>query len=171
MNWKLMFKGDYIAAVEMGDKTPTLTIKGVKLCKLEDDKGRQKDKGIVFFREIDRGWVLCKTNAMCLARMFGDDTNDWTGKRVTLFSTPVQVGKEKQPGIRVKGSPDLAAPMTVEIKLPKKKPFPMRMLVTKPGAAAAAPTPASEAPPEEESTPEPEAESEEITDPVTGEVF
>jgi hypothetical protein len=162
MNWKLMFKGDYIAAVEMGDKTPTLTIKGVKLCKLEDDKGRQKDKGIVFFKEIDRGWVLCKTNAMCLARMFGDDTNDWTGKRVTLFSTLVQVGKEKQPGIRVKGSPDIAAPMTVEIKLPKKKPFPMRMQVTTKGAVAE---------PDPEPTPEPESDAEEIVDPETGEVF
>lgn len=167
MNWKLMFKGDYIAAVEMGDKTPTLTIKGVKLCKLEDDKGRQKDKGIVFFREIDRGWVLCKTNAMCLARMFGDDTNDWTGKRVTLFSTPVQVGKEKQPGIRVKGSPDLSSAMTVEIKLPKKKPFTMRMLVTGKGAPAAAelePEPAAD-------EPTPEAEPEPVYDPETGEVF
>jgi hypothetical protein len=162
VNWKLMFKGEYIAAVEMGDKTPTLTIKGVKLCKLEDDKGRQKDKGIVFFKEIDRGWVLCKTNAMCLARMFGDDTNDWTGKRVTLFSTPVQVGKEKQPGIRVKGSPDLSSAMTVEIKLPKKKPFTMRMQVTAKGAVA-------EPEPEAEPTPEPDAE--EIVDPETGEVF
>jgi hypothetical protein len=160
MNWKLLFKGDYIAAVEMGDKTPTLTIKGVKLCKLEGEDGRQKDKGIVFFREIDRGWVLCKTNAMCLARMFGDDTNDWAGKRVTLFSTMVQVGKEKAAGIRVKGSPDLSSPMTVEIKLPRKKPVHMRMLVTGKSAAAAEPTP----------EPTPGADGE-IVDPETGEVF
>lgn len=151
MHWKALFKGDYIAAVEFGDKQPTLKIANVKLCKLESEDGRQKDKGVVFFEGKDRGWVLNRTNATCLGAMFGDDIEAWSGKRVTLYATMVQVGKKKEPGIRVKGSPDIAEPMKVEIKLPRKKPQWVTMLPT--GAKApvhAAPPPPPPSPPADE---------------------
>lgn len=131
MHWKSMFKGDYIAAVEFDGKSPTLTVAEVRMAKLEGEDGRQKDKGVVFFKETDRGWVLCKTNAMCLAAMFGDQVEGWTGKRVTLFATDVKVGPETKPGIRVKGSPDIDKTLNVEIKLPKRKPFQMQLAPTK----------------------------------------
>jgi hypothetical protein len=134
MDWHLLFKGDYVSAVELGDKTPTLTIADVRIVKLEGEDGRIKDKGVVYFRETERGWVLNRTNATCLASMFGDNTDDWKGKHVTLKSEEVQVGKERKPGIRVKGSPDLAAPKDVMIRLPRKKPYALRM--TKTGAEA-----------------------------------
>ena len=130
MDYRALFKSEYIAAVELGDKTPTMTIASVKLCKLEQEDGRHKDKGIIGFRETDRGWVLNRTNAQCLAAMFGNDTDGWIGKRVTLYSTPVRVGPKTEPGIRVKGSPDITAPMTVEVKLPRKKPQQMTMQPT-----------------------------------------
>ena len=149
MNWQLMFKGDNIAATEMGNKQPTLTIKGAKPCVLENDKGREQTKPLVSFKEIERGWVLCKTNALCLAAMFGQDTTSWVGKRVTLFATDVQVGKTRAPGIRVRGSPDIEAPVAVEIKLPRKRPFTLTMAVTKPGAATA-PDPVETGPSDEE---------------------
>jgi hypothetical protein len=165
MDYRLMFKGDYIQAVEFGDKQPTVEIASVRLCKMDDEKkGRQVDKCVVFFKGRDRGWVICKTNAMCLAGMFGNDTTGWVGKRVTIYSTLVAFGKEKVPGIRVKGSPDISKPVEVTVKLPRKKPIVMRMQVTKPGAA-----PAPEPEPEPEA--EPESAPEEIVDPETGEVF
>lgn len=130
MDWKLMFKGAYVSAVELGDKTPTLTISDVKIVKLEGEDGTVKDRGVVYFKETDRGWVLCKTNALCLAHMFGPDTDSWKGKHVTLFSMDVQVGREMKPGIRVYGSPDIAGPVEVAIKLPKRKAFTMKMAKT-----------------------------------------
>jgi hypothetical protein len=134
MLWQLMFKGAYVSAAELGEKTPTLTISDVKIVKLEGDDGTSKDRGVVYFKETDRGWVLCKTNALCLAQMFGPDTDSWKGKHVTLFSTKVSVGREMKDGIRVKGSPDLTAPVDLVIKLPKRKAF--TMTLTKTGAAA-----------------------------------
>lgn len=130
MDYRLLFKGDYISAVELGDKTPTLTVKGVDIAKLEGEDGRVRDRGVVRFAETDRGWVLCKTNAICLAAMFGNDTQEWTGKRVTLYGTEVQVGKGTAPGIRVKGSPDIAGPVDASIKLPKRRPFVMKLQKT-----------------------------------------
>lgn len=130
MLWKAMFKGDYISAVEFGQKQPTMTISNVELLKLEQEDGRQKERGVIHFKETPRGWVLNRTNATCLAAMFGDETDDWAGKRVTLFATMVQVGRAKEAGIRVKGSPDIPRPISVEVKLPRRKPSVMRMEVT-----------------------------------------
>jgi hypothetical protein len=122
MDYRALFKGEYISAVELGDKQPTLTIVDVKGLMLDEEDGKQKGKGLVVFKETDRGWVLNKTNAQCLAAMFGKDTNGWKGKRVTLCMKMVQVGRETEPGIRVKGSPDITAPVEAVIKLPRRKP-------------------------------------------------
>lgn len=121
MNVLGVFKGSYIGAAEFDGKTPTLTIDHVQVVELEDEKGEKKSRPVVYFREVKRGWVLCKTTALCLAQMFTAETDKWTGKQVTLYSADVQVGKERKPGIRVAGSPDLEKAITFELKLPKKK--------------------------------------------------
>jgi hypothetical protein len=152
-----MFPSNYLAAVEFGNRVFNGKIESVKIAKLESEDGRQKDKGVVFFEGNEKGWVLCKTNAICLAAMFGDDTANWVGHSVTLFATPVKVGKKIEPGIRVKGSPDLEKTLEVEIKLPRRNAFTMVLQATgKPAAkqngtgaaprAASRPTPAARTP-------------------------
>lgn len=123
MDYHLGFKSDYIAAIEFGASEPTLTIASIGLEGLQSpDENTTRDRLIVRFKESQRGWVLNKTNAILMAAMFkSDDTDKWLGRRVTLCSTSVQFGKEQVLGIRVKGSPELAAPLAVELKMPRKK--------------------------------------------------
>lgn len=139
MDMMLGFLGTYITAAEIGTKTPTLTIARVVLEKVEslkqgddDAGGKMKDRVIVYFRESksDRGWLLNRTNAECLKEMWGRETDAWIGKRVTLYSMMVRVGPKMEPGIRVKGSPDLKEPVTFQLKLPRKKPVPMTLVPT-----------------------------------------
>ncbi len=147
MNYKEFFKGDYIAAAEMElGKPTTLTIKEVRKVRLEsmgpvDGEGggekKERDRGVVYFRETDRGWVLNRTNAECLVAMWGMETNAWLGKRVTLYATPVRVGKKTEPGIRVKGSPDLTAPMMATVQLPRRRPQQIELVPTGRPAAPA----------------------------------
>lgn len=126
-----MFKGDFISAVEFNGKEPTMTIADVRLVSMEDEKTKgSKDKGTVFFKEQSRGWVLNKTNAICLAAMFGEETAAWNGKRVTLKSQDVKFGPDTVPGIRIVGSPDLKEKLSVEVKLPKKRAFTMELIPT-----------------------------------------
>lgn len=152
MHYKKMLVGDYIAAIELDDKQPTLTIKGIKSEQLEampkagssDDEGasgngakkeaKKKKKWIVFFKETDRGWVLNRTNILCLAAMFGEESDGWIGKRVTIFAQMVQVGRKKEPGIRIKGSPDITGAVSATIELPRRRPFQMRLVPTGKGA-------------------------------------
>jgi hypothetical protein len=41
------------------------------------------------------------TNAGSLAEAFGDESNDWPGKQLTLKIEPTNMGKKKTKGIRV----------------------------------------------------------------------
>jgi len=52
-----------------------------------DPVGRKNTKPVVHFVEDERGFVLNKGNGAILARAFGDDTDNWEGRTITLFST------------------------------------------------------------------------------------
>lgn len=131
MHVNALTANDFITAEAFAGKTPTLTIAGCKRIALYDEKrDGEKNKGTVWFKETDLGMVLNKTNATCFAAMFGPETDAWTDKRVTLKAELVQFGRDKVLGIRVVGSPDLAAPVDAVVKLPRKKPVTMRMMPT-----------------------------------------
>lgn len=131
-DYRAAMKGDFLAAVEFGDETPTFTIRGTETLDMEvhkinaqEDEGAAKTKTrlIVYFEETRRGWVMNSTNAQCLAALFTTRTSAWWGHKVTLCAEMVQVGPKKDLGIRVKGTPEITAPLVVEIKLPRRKAF------------------------------------------------
>jgi hypothetical protein len=147
MNFRKLIASDYIAAADFGGKQPTLTIKSVQLVGLEDEKGKQQRRGVIHFKEAERGWILNRTNVEYLAAMFGQETDLWIGKRVTLLSVPVQFGAEKTEGIRIAGSPDLDKAVTFVLRLPRKKPKTVTLAVTKANGKAPATEPAADLPP------------------------
>lgn len=148
----LGFLGQYITAAEIVGKEPTLTIERVVLEKVEsmkptDDEGggKVKDRWVVYFKESrgGRGWLLNRTNAECIRELWGRNVEDWVGHRVTIHSMPVRVGPKMEPGIRVKGSPELTEPRTFDLRLPRKKPIKTTLLPT--GKPAKATEPATDA--------------------------
>lgn len=130
MNVFSIFKGEYLSATELGEKKPTLVISRVNVAKVEDDKGKARDRPILFFSGVERGLVLCKTNALLLSAMFSEETDAWTGKKVTIHSEMVQVGPERKLGVRIYGSPDISKEVKVSIKLPKRKAFIVTLVPT-----------------------------------------
>jgi len=173
MDYRKMFKGDYIAAVEFEGREPTFTIKAVAIVRLaslgpvegESAKGgaKERDRGVISFAETDRGWVLNRTNAECLVAMWGAETDAWIGKRVTLHALPVKVGGKDDLGIRIKGSPDLTAPVHAVVKLPRKRPVTMVLQPT------GRPAPTRTGAPARNGRPAP-ATVQPQRDPLTGEV-
>lgn len=156
-DYGLGFLGQYITAAELVGHEPTMMIDRVTLEKVEsmkgddddDAKGKPKvrDRWVIYFRnsKTGRGWLVNRTNAECLKAMWGRDVNDWAEKRVTLMTQLVKVGRKMEPGIRVKGSPELTQPLTFDLKLPRKKAIPMTLLPT-------GKTPAPEQPPADQPT-------------------
>lgn len=139
MDYGVGFLGQFITAAELVGKSPTLTIARVVLeqvesMKVNDDQGagKMKDRIVVYFAESksNRGWLLNRTNAECLKELWGRETDAWVGKKVTLHTQQVRVGPKVEPGIRVKGSPDLTEPRTFDLKLPRKKPVPYTLQPT-----------------------------------------
>lgn len=153
MDVGLGFLGTYITAAELVGHEPTLTIDRVTLEKVESLKvqddagaGKMKDRVIVYFRESkgDRGWLLNRTNAECIKELWGRETNDWIGHKLTLCTQSVRVGPKMEPGIRVKGSPELTEPRVFELKLPRKKPIRTTLYPTGKAAPAATEQPTTE---------------------------
>lgn len=59
-------------------------------------------KWVLYFKEKDKGLVLNKTNIKAIAKLHGDDTDDWEGKRITLYQTEVEFQGDTVLGIRVR---------------------------------------------------------------------
>lgn len=123
--------GDFIKAVELGSTlpaNPTWRIKSVEIERLPDLKkpGKEKDKGVVFFVDHERGWVMNRTNVECLKALFGRETAGWIGKRVTLGQEPTKTG----PGVRIIGSPEITQDVVAEWTPPRQKKVSKRMVPT-----------------------------------------
>jgi len=75
-----------------------------------------EDKPVAYFKETKKGLVLNKTNWAQIAKVLNaDDSDDWIGRKIALFSTDVSFGKEMKRGIRVSGKlPKGAAPKLSE---------------------------------------------------------
>jgi len=138
MHFKLLNPGKYLGAADFESpdwkhgKEPTLTIRKVVLEQMEGEAPKGPDgkpmgeapkemKGMISVDESPKGWLMNVTNARCLAAMFGNETNSWIGKRVALHCEQVMSFGEWVPGVRIHGSPDLAADVAVTIKMRKKK--------------------------------------------------
>ena len=98
-----MYESKWLRSADLGDEDATVTIKRLREEEVGTDKeGKEESKLVAYFAEWDKPLVLNKTNTLTLAAILGDETDDWINKRVTLFVTEVQFGKEMVPAIRIR---------------------------------------------------------------------
>lgn len=126
LDYDALFPGRFLKAGEFQGKAVTLTITAIDIEDLPQERGGDKPRGIITFKETKKKLVLNRTNGECMKGLWGRDTGEWLGKRVTLYPAPWN----GDIAIRVQGSPDIDAPVDVEVKLPRKRPTVMRMLKT-----------------------------------------
>lgn len=79
----------------------TFTIENVKLLTTEMS-GEKKKQPLVYFKGIKLPLALNKTNAATIAQLYGNAPRDWLGKRVTLYPTTTQFGRNTVDCVRVK---------------------------------------------------------------------
>jgi hypothetical protein len=69
----------------------------------EEEVGRERTlKPILYFRGVQQGLVLNRTNGSRLAAAFGDEMDDWIGQTITMFTEIVPFGADNVPAIRVR---------------------------------------------------------------------
>src|ERR1019366_6114933 len=107
-DFRTLYDSAWIYAHDLAGKDVTVTIKSVtatKLRSLDKDKPEQK-KPVLYFAESrenpPRGLILCKTNSRLIAAIYGNDTDAWLGKRITLFPARVEAFGQTVDAIRVR---------------------------------------------------------------------
>lgn len=96
-----LFPSKFVKAADLGGRPVTLTI--AKLVVEELGHGAEKErKPVLYFAKATKGLVLNRTNGMTIAGLYGDESDEWTGKRITIYPTKVRAFGAMQDCIRVR---------------------------------------------------------------------
>lgn len=99
------FGSYWLKAEDLAEDEIVLTIDHVGIEEFKEDKGVKKKVSLRFrekFGGKDKGMVLNVTNRNTMVKLYGDDTDDWEGKRITLYASEVAFDGKMTPCIRVK---------------------------------------------------------------------
>jgi hypothetical protein len=121
MKINTLFPSRYL---KVGDfSTPkTLTIGPVIKEKMRDSDGVETEKPVLYFVEFSKGLVLNRTNGDTLAKLFGDESDDWKGKRVSLISVKVSAFGKVTDALRVDDKLPANASSTPYLEPPTHQP-------------------------------------------------
>jgi len=108
MDYRTMFDSDYLGAWDL-PRDVTVTIATVKAGQLVGEKGRTAKKPIITFLGKQKGFAANKTNCRTIAAMYGTNTKEWIGKRITLYATTTEFGGKQMDCIRVRPQVPAAA--------------------------------------------------------------
>lgn len=89
------FPSKYLKADDLDGREVRGTIANVEREKMGDDF-----KPVVYFKGKEKGVVLNKTNSFTIATAYGDDTEEWFGNDIILFSVMTEYGGKTTPAIR-----------------------------------------------------------------------
>jgi hypothetical protein len=108
-----LFPSKYLRASDLNGKEVGVQISAVALEPVGQDKSM---KAVVYFANKQKGMVLNATNYDRLAEKFGDETDDWGGKDLVLFT---ELTRNPQgatvPGLRLRPVTDLKKEFDDEI--------------------------------------------------------
>lgn len=99
MNINEEFPTKYLKASDLGGNVAKVQIAHVD----SEQIGKDKDRRLVlYFRGKQKGMVLNKTNARAIADVFGDETDNWTGGDIEVFSMKVEYQGRMVDGLRIR---------------------------------------------------------------------
>lgn len=98
----LLFPSKYLKAADLRGKRVPVVIESIDpRGSLKGKNGKDDTKPIVTLKGKDKEWVLNKTNATTLAKIYGNEVTAWLGKVVVLYGTRIQAGGEEVDAVRV----------------------------------------------------------------------
>ena len=108
-----MYKTDLFPYIEGGalvDRAVTLTMADVRTTRMPDHKGDEQTKFVLHFLESQKGLILNKTNTKAIIELYGRDSDDWAGKRITLYAEKVRAFGKIHDAARVRAPESTEAP-------------------------------------------------------------
>lgn len=106
-DYRSMFDRNYLYSFDLKGKDLTVEIARVEAGKLQIAGTTQKQsKPVLYFKtrngQPGPGLALNKTNAKVVAKLYGTNTDQWVGKKLTLYPTTTKFGAETVDCIRIK---------------------------------------------------------------------
>jgi len=133
--WRDFFDPGYLSPDDL-EEPVTITIESIEQGVFEDtDEGGEvhaKRSPVVHFKGTQTVWRVNRINEALLEALFGKRAEDAVGHKVTLAAEPNEVKGAfgGLPSIRVVGSPELEKPLTVSIKLPRRRAWERKLIPT-----------------------------------------
>ena len=112
MKMKEMYPSKYLKADDVDEQGGEVSalIKTVRLEEMQDNEGAKEDKPVLYFNNVPKGMVLNKTNADRISAAYGDESDGWRGKPVTLYTEQVTAFGKTTNAIRLRvAKPKVAA--------------------------------------------------------------
>ena len=98
MNINEAFPNRYLKAADLNGRDVTVTIKSVEREEIGFDKER---KLVLAFANTEKLMVCNKTNGIAIAKMHGEETDDWVGKKIILCAKDVEFQGTMTSALRV----------------------------------------------------------------------
>lgn len=94
------YPSTYLKASDLQNRNVPVVIDRCEYEKIGED-----NKLVMYFKDKTKGMVLNKTNANTVSMLYGDDTDDWEGGDLILYSTRVDFQGKSVDAIRVRVPP------------------------------------------------------------------
>lgn len=151
-DWRTLVRNsDTLSATDLDGKDVTVKIESVIGGEFEsgdEDGGGKVDRvALIAFVGKKKKMAANTINCTLLEAMWGPDVEGWVGHVVTVGPDKVEVrGKFfGQPCLRIKGSPELSGPKTVQIALPRRRPIERKLRKTEAPGLTQQPAPVADA--------------------------
>jgi len=112
-----IFKNKYLKGDKIADRKVVVAISRIKI----EEVGRKKEQlPVLYFTGKDLGMVCNRTNWRTLTTLLGDETDDWIGQRITLYTAPVEFEGETTMALRIMPKKPVAPPPGAKSTAPAK---------------------------------------------------
>lgn len=104
-HYRILYPSEYLNAADLLEKSggeAKLTIEKVAVEEVPGSDGSKKPKPVVWFKGAKKRMPLPKICAKKIAGMFGNNTDDWVGKEITVYATTCQAFGQETECIRVR---------------------------------------------------------------------
>ena len=116
MNKSEAFPSKYLKATELDGEDITATINSVEWEQIGQDK---TEKPVLYFRGKTKPMILNATNWDLIVKATGEsDSDEWEGKKITLYRTEVPFKKEMVDAIRVRAESKSKRPEKPKVEQP-----------------------------------------------------
>jgi len=101
-DFRTMYESEFLYHFDLQERDVVVTIARCTPGEITGRGGKKSKKPLLYFQGKEKALALCKTNGRTIAALYGNKTEAWAGKRITLYSTTTTFGADTVGCIRIR---------------------------------------------------------------------